>query len=109
METVMVSPTHEPLYSTLADDEDMVELIEMFVLDAHLKATRLESCLNSEDWEELRRSAHQIKGAAGGYGFDKLTPCAQRLETCLQDPSDNADIKANVEELAALLRSLETM
>lgn len=36
----------------------------------------------------LRALAHQIKGAAGGYGFPSITDLAAHLEVaCIDDPS----------------------
>jgi HPt (histidine-containing phosphotransfer) domain-containing protein len=32
-------------------------------------------------FDELRRSAHQLKGAGGGYGYPSITEVARSLET----------------------------
>ena len=45
------------------------------------------------DWEELRRTAHQLKGSAGSYGFAQITPAAAELESALRDgePQDRVE------------------
>ena len=49
-----------------------------------------EQPFRSRDWELLGRAAHQLtahqlKGAAGSYGFDQLTSYAGRLEAAVSD------------------------
>lgn len=66
--------------SDLAGDEEMSELVERFVGGLRAHATRLEAAFDASDREAVRRIAHQIKGAAGGYGFPTITEAAARLE-----------------------------
>lgn len=95
-----------PIYSTLADDPEMAELVEMFVDEAPEKLERLETLLAAEDWDELKRLAHQLKGAAGGYGFAVVTDCAQRLESTLQKQDDVEVIQLRAQELISLLAAI---
>ena len=67
-------------YSTLGGDPDMAELVEMFVDEMPDRISTLQELMAAGDWEELGRFAHQMKGACGSYGFDQLTPLAERLE-----------------------------
>jgi signal transduction histidine kinase/DNA-binding response OmpR family regulator len=71
--------------SELADDPDMGELIDRFVGGLPAQAQRLEDAQEAKDRETLRRVAHQLKGAAGGYGFPTLTTAAARLEQCARE------------------------
>ena len=44
---------------------------------------RIASLVNQaaeRDWAQLARTAHQLKGAAGSYGFNEITPSAAKLE-----------------------------
>lgn len=95
-----------PIYSTLADDPEMAELVEMFVDEVPEKLERLETLLSAEDWDELKRLAHQLKGAAGGYGFAVVTDCAQRLESSLQKPGDVEAIQLRAQDLMSLLAAI---
>jgi histidine phosphotransfer protein HptB len=68
------------LYSTLADDPDIGELVELFIDELPERIAALQAAFAAGDVEALRRCAHQLKGAAGSYGFDAMTPALQSLE-----------------------------
>jgi HPt (histidine-containing phosphotransfer) domain-containing protein len=70
----------EPIYSSLADDPDFACLVEMYVDEMPERMEQLRQLFQVGDWRELNRMAHQMKGSAGGYGFDPITPFAARLE-----------------------------
>lgn len=92
----------ECVYSRLAADPDLQEVVDMFVQDLSQRAAALLSYLNEGDWQNLRRVAHQIKGAAGSYGFDAVSPAAGRLESALRDGEPEERIRAAVVELTNL-------
>ncbi|MDG2130845.1 MAG: Hpt domain-containing protein [Fuerstiella sp.] len=81
----------EAIYSSLATDPDLCELAEMYVDEMPDKIVALETAFSSGDMEALRQKAHQLKGAAGSYGFDQLTPYAAALEASIrnQQPPDH--------------------
>ena len=83
----------EPIYSSLGDDSDLGEIVELFVNEMPDRTAKLIEQREAEDWDELRRSAHQLKGAAGSYGFDQITPFAADLEASLRDglPQEQID------------------
>jgi HPt (histidine-containing phosphotransfer) domain-containing protein len=66
--------------SEFADDPDMVELIELFVDGIPAQIAKLEAASAAGDPDGVRRIAHQLKGAAGGYGFSTVTDAAGVLE-----------------------------
>lgn len=74
------------LHSSLSTDPEMADLVRMFVADAPLKIGKFERALEAGDTEELRILAHQLKGAAPGYGFDDLAPIAKALEEACSGP-----------------------
>ena len=94
----------EPLYSTLAEDPDLCEIVDMFVDEMPDRIANLLDQLGSENWEELRRAAHQLKGAAGSYGFDAISPSAAKLENTLRDSEPEEEIQKAAESLVALCR-----
>ena len=57
-----------------------------------------------EGLEALQRAAHQLKGAAGSYGFDQLTPYALHLETLLKHGAEGSEIARALGQLAACCR-----
>ena len=66
------------VYSRLAGDPDLGEIVDLFVEEMPERVATLLDQLQAQDWEGLRRTAHQLKGAAGSYGFDMISPCAGR-------------------------------
>ncbi len=69
-----------PLVSDVGDDPDMAEIIGPFVEGLKRTADQLGHALEANDREAIRTMAHQLKGAAGGYGFATITTSAARLE-----------------------------
>ena len=75
-----------PIYSDLAADPDLVALVELFVGELPDRILAMRQSFDTEDWDELGRLAHQIKGACGTYGFHGLTRFAARLESACRPP-----------------------
>lgn len=88
----------EPLYSSLAADPDMAELLEMFVADMPLHIAAIEAALKSGDREGLQRLAHRLKGSAPGYGFSTIGASAGALEIAISY-SDQDTIAKRVDRL----------
>jgi HPt (histidine-containing phosphotransfer) domain-containing protein len=95
----MTCTDREPLYSTLAAEPDFAELVCLFVEEMPGRVEGLRSALERRDWEELRRLAHQLKGAGGGYGFEPITLSAARLEAVIRCSLPEAIIRQAAEEL----------
>ena len=91
--------------SQFADDPEMMDVVDAFItrLPATLKA--MSDALANSCTDELRRLAHQLKGAGGGYGYPSLTQQALKLE----DAAKAADIEAArlaLYELSILTRAV---
>ena len=80
-----VSGSSAPVYSTMADDPEFRELLEMFAAEMVERRSDLTASFQAGDIEALRMKAHQLKGAGGGYGFDGLTTVAADLEQACKD------------------------
>jgi len=96
------SPPAGPIFSALASDPDLRELVEMYVDEMSERITMLQELLAASDWEELRRMAHQMKGAAGSYGFEAITPVAGAVEDSIRNEADEDSIRRAVDELLAM-------
>jgi histidine phosphotransfer protein HptB len=94
----------EPLFSSLAVDPELGELVSLFVLEMPDRITAIRQQVQERDWEGLRRSAHQLKGAAGSYGFERISPSASRLEYALRDELTEETVLRAAEELIDLCR-----
>ncbi len=68
------------LYSELCDDPDFTELVDAFLAGLPAKVTRLEQAFNTGALLDLARLAHQLKGAAGGYGYPSISEAARHVE-----------------------------
>jgi len=101
--TKMTTET-EPLYSSLGDDPDLAEIVELFVDEMPERVSSILRLFDASDWDELRRIAHQLKGAAGSYGFDAISPEAMRLEGVLLRGATEEEIRDAVDDLVDLCR-----
>lgn len=91
-----------PIYSSYADEADMKELIAGFAERLPLQVEDIRKVLNDGDLEMLRRKAHQLKGAAGGYGFMQVSQEAAALEQAAQAAEDMSQVTRAAERLTAL-------
>lgn len=94
--------TTTPLVSELSSEPDMIELIEMFVQELPNRVNALRDSIEAQDLQTLGRLTHQLKGAAGGYGFPTITTAAADLEKAIKATQDLEKINAELEALANL-------
>ncbi len=92
----------EYVYSALAADPELGEIVEMFVEEMPGRVATLLDHFNKKDWDGLRQTAHQLKGAAGSYGFGIISPSAGKLETVLRDGEPEHHIYEAITELVNL-------
>jgi HPt (histidine-containing phosphotransfer) domain-containing protein len=90
------------LISDLASDEDMIDLVEEFVGELPKRAAAVKEALTSNDMDSVRRLAHQLKGAAGGYGFGPISQAASMLEDSLKAGAAVEQLRNEVAELAGM-------
>ncbi|MGC4002095.1 MAG: Hpt domain-containing protein [Pirellulales bacterium] len=95
----VLNPTEPCYYSTLADDPDLGEIVEMFVDEMPGRIRDLQTQFRINDWDQLARLSHQLKGAAGSYGFDQITPYAARCEKAVRNELPHAEIQTAFDEL----------
>jgi CheY-like chemotaxis protein len=72
----------EPLISTLGDP-DMGEIVGEFVRHLPDRILALGKAIEGSDSDTARRLAHQLKGAAGSYGFPSITQVAAAVERAI--------------------------
>ncbi|MEZ6233110.1 MAG: Hpt domain-containing protein [Phycisphaerales bacterium] len=93
-----------PLVSEFAGDPEMQELVEFFVSALPERIDAIRGALGEQRFRDLQRLAHQMKGAAGGYGFPAIGTAAGALEGTLkqneQPPLDQ--VRGEVDALIAL-------
>lgn len=100
-----------PLRSTFADDADMREIVEMFVSDMPGKIQSLSTLWEEQRLDDLRRLAHQLKGAGGGYGFPTVGTAAGEVEASIDAMAHGRaarveQLRAQFDELVRLCRAV---
>ena len=98
----------ELLYSSLAADPDLGPIVELFVLEMPAKIRVLVEMLDRDDWAQLRILAHQLKGAAGSYGFWPISSAAARLEDTVRRSRPTEEIAGAVDQLVDLCNRATT-
>jgi PAS domain S-box-containing protein len=100
---VAPAPRRGMLYSTMAGDPDMAPLIERFVESLPVRVSAMRDAAEREDTQALTRLVHQLKGAAGGYGFALITDATAQLERALRaDPRAAGPAGRLLDELTGL-------
>ena len=98
----------EPLYSDLADDGDMLELVRFFVTELEDRLTDLRRAQETSDRDMLLTLAHQLKGAAAGYGYAVIGEQAAALEAAATASEVDADsVRQQLDRLARLCQRAE--
>lgn len=92
------------ILSAFGDDDDMKEIVRQFVRDLPDRASALLRALQACDADTAGRMAHQLKGAAGGYGFPRITEAAAAVEQGVRDGIDASSLHSRAEDLARLCR-----
>jgi HPt (histidine-containing phosphotransfer) domain-containing protein len=98
----MSSQDCSPLFSSFADDADMLELVQEFVAGLQDRVSSINGAAHAENLVELTRLAHQLKGSGGGYGFDPITQAAAQLEAAAKAAASVAEIRQQVDELVVM-------
>jgi HPt (histidine-containing phosphotransfer) domain-containing protein len=96
-----ITKATEPLYSTLGGDADLGEIIDVFVEEMPDRVAALLGQFRASDWDGLRRTAHQLKGAAGSYGYLTISHLAGRLEETLCRGEPKSRVRDAVHALIA--------
>jgi HPt (histidine-containing phosphotransfer) domain-containing protein len=91
-----------PIYSTFGDDPELAEIIEIFVDEFPARIETMQSSFDRAAWDDLKRVAHQLKGAAGSYGFPAITDASGRLEKILRQSGPQAAVRDALEDLIRL-------
>jgi len=101
-----IPPGIAPIYSQLADDPELYDLVKMFVEEMPTRVDRLIKEFGKKNWDDLKNLAHQLKGTAGCYGFGEITTVAGKLEHSLQHHLPEEEIEQSLVELLDLCRRM---
>jgi response regulator RpfG family c-di-GMP phosphodiesterase len=99
---ITLPDSSEPLISEFANDPDIADILAEFVRLLGDRAMTLTGALARNDMEGLKRVVHQLKGAAGGYGFPSITEQAKAVEDAISNAGDRTELKKAVDSLTSL-------
>jgi histidine phosphotransfer protein HptB len=104
----MNTPDPKAFSLDINDPED-AELIEYFLGELPDRVDSITIAASHDDFEELGRIAHQLKGAAPGFGFPEIGTAAASLEGEIRSLDDTTKdietVRAQVEGLVSLCQS----
>lgn len=102
---LLATMVEEPLYSTLADREEMVPIINSFVEELPARIRALEEALVARDLETVKTFTRRLKGEGGACGFEPITSIAAEVEGQLMSGAEVDAIRTKLVELTKLCRS----
>jgi HPt (histidine-containing phosphotransfer) domain-containing protein len=68
------------------------------------RSPAISRCCGTGDVGALKHLAHQLAGAAGGYGFPGITTAARAVEDALAEGLSGPAYESRIEALASLCR-----
>ena len=112
------SPTAEPekvtkiettskIYSSLRHQPRMQPIIAEFVSDLEEGSRQMQDMLRRNELKDLCRAIHQLRGAAGGYGFDEVTELAAKAETSIKASAAIDVIAIQTQELVDVIKRID--
>jgi PAS domain S-box-containing protein len=99
--------TAGPIKSTMMTQPGMLEIITQFVEGLPAEVKKMSDSLEKNDMNSLRKVVHQLRGAAGGYGFTPITAPAASAEASITASRDLKSITMEIESLIAMVRRIE--
>lgn len=90
------------------EEDEYKELVELFVETGSADFQQLQSALAAADFDQIIRSAHTIKGAAGNLGLMDIHHLAQRIEQ-LAEGREPQQMQANLQSLASQMETLKAL
>jgi len=98
---IVATPVHtdDPVKALLAKPK-LAKLVEKFVTGLDDRLAAIKKAVEEEDIKQLKMLSHQLKGAAGGFGFPNISRVAADLEHV--DEKQIASLTHAVRELADL-------
>jgi HPt (histidine-containing phosphotransfer) domain-containing protein len=105
---VMTAPDPN-VFSLDINDPDDAELIEYFRSELPARVDSIMAAFTNDEFGELERIAHQLKGAAAGFGFPSIGVEAAKLEEQIKGSTDLtgeiSELRARVDQLVSLCNS----
>jgi CheY-like chemotaxis protein/HPt (histidine-containing phosphotransfer) domain-containing protein len=89
-------------------DAEIQDLVPDFLKNRHRDIKTMEGALAQGDYQAIGALGHIMKGAGGGYGFDRVTDIGRRLENAAHE-EDEMEIRKHIEELRNYIGKVEVI
>ncbi|MEM8782268.1 MAG: response regulator [Planctomycetota bacterium] len=97
-----------PLYSDLANDADMVPLIDDFVKGLAVYVAKLRSANAEADFDNLSKLCRNLKGAGSSHGFEPVSSAAEIIIDSLgQQEKDINAVRTSVNSLLHVIQRVQ--
>lgn len=87
-------------------EKDLEPIVTRFLDRKRAEIPRLRAALHGQDFEEIRRLGHDLKGAGEGFGFPDLTAVGALLERGARS-RDGGAINEQIDAMDRYLASVE--
>ena len=94
----------EGVHSAYEGDAEMAGILGKFVAGLPRSVADAEAAASANDAAALRRIVHQLKGAGGGYGFDRMTDLAAAVDAKLRAGAAPAGVTSELRALLGFIR-----
>ncbi len=91
---------------TVIIDSDLKEIIPIFMENRESDIADLKKNIEANNYDEIEKIGHQLKGAGGSYGFDYITEIGKEIEN-IADNNNPTEIKQLINELETYLDVVE--
>ena len=88
------------------EEDEYRELIELFVESGSADYHKLQDAVSANDTDQMMRSAHTIKGAAGNLGLMEVHEIAKKVEAAAGE-GRAADLTEAVQTLGSQFDAIE--
>ncbi len=102
LSNVVERNTPEPLVSGYLNEPGMTDLIDQFVFNLPRVIQRLETAFGVSSRNELAREVRQLKGEAGGLGFEPIASIAAEVEERTETAEESEPIREKLTQLIRL-------
>jgi HPt (histidine-containing phosphotransfer) domain-containing protein len=89
-------------------DPDLADLIPGYLANRKKDIAAIHDAIEKNDLDTIRILGHNMKGSAGGYGFETITDIGMMMEKAAKE-GRNEEIRLQMKRLEDYLRRVETV
>ncbi|MBD3669699.1 MAG: response regulator [Gammaproteobacteria bacterium] len=97
-----------PIFSSALEElPELQPAVDYFVGQLPVRRESIEQALISRDWHELKELVHDLKGTAGGVGYEELTELAMKVEFAIAK-EDYTEVNFLVDQLVNRVERIQS-